>query len=300
MFDMKTYKDISGDGGSNIVGQVTAQARRVKQRLASVRHIVAVMSGKGGVGKSSVTVNLAAALALQQHAVGILDADLNGPTIAKMTGVRDYRPQHKKSGIIPAMADLNIKVMSMDLFLPGDNTPVLWEAPTQKDAFTWRGMMEAAALREFLSDTEWGELDFLLIDLPPGTDKLPGLVDVLPRLSGTVIVTIPSGVSQMVVAKSITMAKDLLKAPVIGMVENMSAYTCAHCGKEEELFPSGETEKIAAGHGVPFLGHIPFDPRIALAGDEGGLFLVHHPETPAGQEIQRIAGRVRETLYQKN
>lgn len=293
---MKTYKDITGDGGSNIVEQVTEQAKRVKSRLASVRHIVAVMSGKGGVGKSSLTVNLAAALALQNHAVGILDADLNGPSIAKMAGVRDYRPQQNEGGIIPAMANLNIKVMSMDLFLQDDHTPVLWDAPTQKDAFTWRGMMEAAALREFLSDTEWGELDFLLIDLPPGTDKLPNLVDVLPRLSGAVIVTIPSAVSQMVVSKSITMAKDLLKAPVIGLVENMSAYICAHCGEEEELFPSGEVENIAARHAVPFLGKIPFDPRIARAGDEGRFFLAKHLETPAGQAIWEIAERVGEGL----
>jgi ATP-binding protein involved in chromosome partitioning len=294
---MKTYKDIIGDGGSNIVAQVTAQAGRVKQRLAPVRHIVAVMSGKGGVGKSSVTVNLATALALQNHTVGILDADLNGPTIAKMAGVRNYRLQQNESGIIPAVANLNIKVMSMDLFLPDDHTPVLWEAPTQKDAFSWRGMMEVAALREFLSDTEWGELDFLLIDLPPGTDKLPNLVDVLPRLSGTVIVTIPSGVSQLVVGKSVTMAKDLLNAPVIGLVENMSAYVCAHCGKDEELFPSGEAEKITARHKVPFLGKIPFDPRIALAGDEGRFFLINHGETPAGKAIRQIADRVKETLY---
>lgn len=290
---MKTYKDISGDGGSNIVEQVTEQANRVKSRMASVRHIVAVMSGKGGVGKSSVTVNLASALALQNHAVGILDADLNGPTIAKMAGVRDYHPQQNEGGIIPAMAGLNIKVMSMDLFLPDDHTPVLWEAPTQKDAFTWRGMMEAAALREFLSDTEWGELDFLLIDLPPGADKLPNLVDVLPKLSGTVIVTIPSGVSQMVVGKSITMAKDLLKAPVIGLVENMSVFICSHCGREEELFPSGEVEKITAGHKVPFLGKIPFDPRISLAGDEGRLFMQEYRDTPAARAIAAIADKVR-------
>ena len=131
------------------------------------------------------------------------------------------------NGVKPALSPLGVKVMSMDLFLKDDETPVLWEAQTQKDAFTWRGTMEMSALREFLSDTEWGTLDYLLIDLPPGTDRLPNLVDLLPNLGGTVVVTIPSGVSQLVVKKSLTMAKKLLNAPVIGVVENMAAYVCA-------------------------------------------------------------------------
>lgn len=290
---MKTYKDISGDGGSNIVGQVTEQANRVKSRMASVRHIIAVMSGKGGVGKSSLTVNLAAALALQDQAVGILDADINGPSIAKMTGVKGQILQQGENGIIPPSAALNIKVMSMDLFLPDDSTPVLWNAPTQKDAYTWRGMIEAAALREFLSDTEWGVLDFLLIDLPPGADKLPNLADLLPQLAGAIVVTIPSGVSRLVVGKSIRMAKELLNTPVIGLAENMSAYICSHCGKEEALFPPGEAEEIAIEHNIPFLGKIPFDPRLALAADEGRLFTQEHRDTPAARAIEEITNKVR-------
>ena len=161
---MKTYNDIAGDGGSNIVEQVTAQQNRLKSRMDSVRHIVAVMSGKGGGGKSSVVVNLASALALQDYSVGILDADINGASMAKMTGVRGQALETGETGVIPAMAARNLKVMSIDLFLPDDSTPVIWDAPTQKDAYTWRGMMETKAIREFLSDTEWGELDFLVID----------------------------------------------------------------------------------------------------------------------------------------
>ena len=290
---MKTYHDIPSDGGSNIVAQVTEQADRVRARMASVRHVVAVMSGKGGVGKSSVTVNLAAALALGEQAVGILDADINGPSIAKMTGVRGQLLYAGTTGLQPAVSALGIKVMSIDLFLPQDETPVLWDAPTQKDAYTWRGMMEMAALREFLGDTEWGALDVLLIDLPPGTDKLPNVIDLLPQLDGTVIVTIPSGVSQLVVSKSITMAKDILKTPVIGLVENMAAYVCAHCGQEETLFPVGHVEALAEAHHVPFLGRIPFDPRLARAADEGTLFALQHRETPAALAIQRLAEKVR-------
>ncbi len=295
---MKSYKEIAGDGGSNIVGQVTEQTNRLKSRLASVRYIIAVMSGKGGVGKSSVAVNLASVLALQDYSVGIVDADVNGPSIAKMTGVRGQQLRHGETGLSPAVGPLDMKVMSMDLFLPDDSTPTLWDAPTQKDAFTWRGMMETAAIREFLSDTEWGELDFLFIDLPPGTDKLPNIVDLLPQITGTIIVTIPSGVSQFVVGKSITMAKELLRTPVIGLVENMSAYVCAGCGHEEELFPGGYAEKLAEEFVVPYLGKIPFDPRIAVCADKGRLFMKEHGEMPAGKAMRQIAQRVGEFLKQ--
>ena len=182
---MKKYHDIKGDGGSNILAQVEEQTNRLQTRMASIRNIITVMSGKGGVGKSSITVNLASAFALKDQSVGILDADINGPSIAKMTGVRDYKLQYDNSGIKPASSKLDMKIMSMDLFLPEDSTPVLWVAPTQKDSYTWRGMMETAAVREFLSDTNWGELNTLFIDLPPGTDKLPNLADLLPKITGS-------------------------------------------------------------------------------------------------------------------
>ncbi len=290
---MKSYHDIPTDGGSDIVGQVTEQASRVQARLAAVRRVVAVMSGKGGVGKSSVTVNLAAALATDGAAVGLLDADLNGPSLAKMTGVRGHALRIGEDGVQPAVAPLGLKVMSMDLFLPDDQAPVLWDAPTQRDAFTWRGMMEMGVLRELLADTAWGTLDLLLVDLPPGTDKLPNLVDLLPRLDGTLVVTIPSGVSQFVVGKSITMAREILGTPVIGLVENMATYVCPHCGEEEALFPAGEVEALAEAHGVPYLGGLPFDPRLARAADAGTLFVQQHPDTPAARAFHRLAAQVR-------
>ena len=293
---MKTYKDITGDGGSDIVEQVIAQQDRVKTRMASVRHTVAVMSGKGGVGKSSVVVNLAAALALQDYSVGILDADINGSSIAKMTGVRGQPLETGETGVMPTTAARNLKVMSIDLFLRDDNMPVMWDAPTQKDAYTWRGMMEAAAIRELLSDTEWGDLDFLMIDLPPGTDKLPNMVDLLPEISGTIIVTIPSKLSQFVVGKSIKVAKDLLGTPVIGLVENMSMHICSQCGHEENLFPGGAVEELAQQHGVPYLGRIPFDPRMAVCADEGSLYLGEYGDLPAANAVGQIAQRLGEFL----
>jgi ATP-binding protein involved in chromosome partitioning len=291
---MKTYKDITGDGGSNIIEQVMEQKNRLQIRLSKVKNIVAIMSGKGGVGKSSLTVNLASALVLKKCAVGILDADINGPSIAKMTGVREISLQYTDSGIIPPINSLGIKIMSIDLFLPQENTPVIWNATTQKDAFTWRGIAEASALRELLTDTIWGDLDYLLIDLPPGTDKLPNMVDLLPHLCGTIIVTIPSGLSQFVVSKSIKMATEILKTPVIGLIENMSTYICSHCGQEELLYPTGQVERMAKENNIPFLGKIPFDPRIAISADEGISFLENYSDLPAAEEIQKISDKMKQ------
>ena len=293
---MKTYKDLPSDGGSDIVGQVIQQAIRLQKRLASVRHTVAIMSGKGGVGKSLMTANLASALGLRGHNVGVVDADINGPSIAKMMGVRSARINYDSDGVEPAVNPLGVKVMSMDLFLKNDETPVLWEAQTQKDAFTWRGAMEVTALREFLSDTEWGVLDYLFIDLPPGSDRLANLVDLLPTLGGIIVVTIPSGVSQLVVKKSLTMARKLPNIPVIGIIENMSAYICASCGETEDMFPTGDTEETAHQFNIPLLAKIPFDPRISIAADDGANFLEHNFETPVGKTIIEVGEKI-ETFF---
>ncbi len=290
---MKSYKDIIGDGGSNVVAQVGEQLDRLSERLTSVRHIIAVMSGKGGVGKSSVAVNVASALALEGAAVGMLDADINGSSIPKMTGVRGQALQRGETGMIPPVNSLNMKVVSIDLLLEDDRTPVEWDATTPRDAYTWRAMMEMGAIREFFSDTEWGELDYLFIDLPPGTDKLPNIVGLLPRISGTIIVTIPAALSQFVVGKSVHMAKETLKTPIIGLVENMASHVCSHCGKEDILFPGGQVEQMAERAGIPYLGRIPFDSRIAAAGDGEALFMTNYAESPAGREINLIAGRIK-------
>ena len=293
---MKTYHDIATDGGSNVVAQVTRQANRLKDRLSSVRHSVAIMSGKGGVGKSTVTVHLASALALGGHRVGILDADLNGSSITRMMGVRGQKLEYGPTGIRPPEGRLGIKVMAIDLFMPDDTRPVVWNAPTQKDAFAWRGLVEMGAIREFLSDTEWGPLDVLLIDLPPGTDKLPNLVDVLPHLSGAVIVTLPSGLSQHVVGRSVVMAKEILNTPILGLIENMTTFACPCCGEETPLFPGSEIEHMTQTHGLSLLGKIPFDPRQVSSADEGILFMEKFADTPSGKAIGQIANTVFEYL----
>ena len=287
---MKTYKDLPSDAGSNIVGQVTAQVNRIQKRLASVKHTVAIMSGKGGVGKSSLTANLATALTLRGNTVGVVDADINGPTLAKMMGVRNATLEYAPTGVKPAITALGTKLISMDLLLAEDDAPVIWNAHSQKDAFTWRSTMEIGALREFISDTEWGELDYLLLDLPPGTDRLPNVAELIPNLGGVVVVTIPSEVSQLIVKKSVTMARDILNVPIIGIVENMAFYICQHCGEEEPLFSAGESLDNVFQQAS--LGSIPFDPRLARASDNGTLYLDEYPDAPASKILMQMAEKI--------
>lgn len=276
----KRYRDIAGDGGSNIAAQVGEQHARLRARLADVRAVVAVVSGKGGVGKSSLTANLAASWALGGRRVGVLDADLNGPAMATMLGVRGRRLVVGADGVTPPEGALGIRVMSMDLLLPSDDAPLVWEAPTQAEAHTWRGAMEANALREFLADTAWGALDVLLLDLPPGTDRLATVAGLLPVLSGTIVVTIPSDVSHLVVRKSITVAVRA-KAPVLGLVENMSG-----------LFPGPSGAELARAAGIAFLGAVPFDPALAAAADLGEPLVASAPSRDASRALRSIAARV--------
>jgi ATP-binding protein involved in chromosome partitioning len=281
---VKRYRDIAGDGGSNIAGQIAGQQGRLRQRLAAVRHVVAVVSGKGGVGKSSTTASLASGCALAGWQVGVLDADLNGPTMARMLGVRGAPLVVDGGAVRPPVTSLGVKVMSMDLLLPSDAAPVTWEAPTQEEAHTWRGAMEANAVREFLTDTDWGALDLLLVDLPPGTDRLGLIASLVPVLSGTVIVTIPGEVARLVVGKSITVATRL-GAPVLGLVENMAG-----------LFPGPDASGLALETGIPILGRVPFDPGLALAADRGTPFLLEVPESAAARELTRVAAELRRCL----
>ena len=280
----KRYKDIVGDGGSNIAAQVSEQQARLRSRLSDVRTIIAVVSGKGGVGKSSLTANLAASWALQGRRVGVLDADLNGPTMATMLGVRGRRLVVGADGVIPPEGALGVRVMSMDLLLPSDDAPLVWQAPTQAESHTWRGAMEANALREFLADTAWGALDVLLLDLPPGTDRVVTVASIVPALSGTVVVTIPSEVSHLVVRKSITVAAQT-RAPVLGLVENMAG-----------LFPGSSSAELARDAGIPFLGAVPFDPALAAAADLGEPLVASAPTSDTARAVLDIASAVADAV----
>lgn len=283
----KRYRDIPGDGGSDVVGQVAAQQARLRRRLAEVGHVLAVVSGKGGVGKSTISASLACAFAVGGWRAGVLDADLNGPTIAKILGVRGRRLSLVGDAVEPPASVLGVKVMSMDLLLGSDDAPVTWRAPTQAEAHTWRGTMEAQALREFLADTAWGPLDVLVVDLPPGTDRLATVASLLPTLAGAVVVTIPADLSHLVVRKSITVARQA-GVPVLGLVENMAG-----------LFPGPDAAALAEDAGIPFFGRVPFDRGLALAADRGDPFVATEPDSPASRALTEIAARLRAALGQR-
>lgn len=281
---MKRYKDIAGDGGSDIAGQVREQLTRLGRRLQGIRHVLAVLSGKGGVGKSSMTGLLAECFALEGWRVGVLDADLNGPSMAKILGVRGAQLILTDGAVVPPRSTLGISVMSMDLLLPSDMAPLTWQAPTQQEAHTWRATAEANALREFMADTAWGELDLLVVDLPPGTDRLATVLSLVPRLSGAVIVTIPSDLAQLVVGRSITATRQA-GVRVLGLIENMTA-----------LFPGPDVHAMARESNVPVCGRVPFDPILAQTADRGEPFVSQFPNRPAALAILEAARTLRHML----
>jgi ATP-binding protein involved in chromosome partitioning len=293
---MKSYAEISGDGGSDILGQVVAQRERLAARMADVNHIIAIISGKGGVGKSALTANLAATLADQGWRVGALDVDLNGSTLVRMLGAKGQSLCFRSDGVEPAVGAAGVKVMSLDLFLTVDETPVIWQHPggLAEDAFVWQGTMETTAVREFLADTLWGELDFLLIDLPPGTERFATLARLVPKTVG-LSVTIPSAVSHQIVRRSVRAAQEA-NSKLLGLVENMAGYVCPSCYEIEPLFsqePGGEV--LADSLGLPFLGSVPFDSRLTRACDEGLPFVLSYPDAPTAHALRGVTeGLVRE------
>jgi len=252
-----------------------------------------VMSGKGGVGKSTVTACLADGLTRLGVSTGVLDADLNGPCMARMMGVKDHKPSSQNGAMIAARNAYGVPVMSMDMFLPEDETPLVWEAPSQQGAYTWRSMVEMSALRELLSDTDWGDLDVLLIDLPPGAERFQNLADLLPDLTGAVVVSTASQTAMTVVSRSISMALNIAEVEVVGLVENMSTMVCPECGYKDRVFIGVETvEELARRHGVPYLGAIPFNVGLADFLETGRSYIEMHAEHPAAHAILEVAQRV--------
>lgn len=289
----KRYGDIAGDGGSGILAQVEAFTGLLAARLARIRWKVAVASGKGGVGKSVLTANLAAALAASGWRVGVLDADLNGASIAKLLGVREQRLGVSADGLSPVVGPLGVVVVSMDLLLAGDRVPLTWDATTPQSSFVWRETMETTALRELLADTCWGDLDFLLLDLPPGAPRLPAAAELLPGLDGTLVVTTPSEVSRLVVGRAVELARSH-GVRLLGLVENMAGYLCRRCGAVGELF--GRSADADESFGVPVLGRVPFDAWIGGCADQGIPYVLAHPGTAASRALAGIADGLRAAL----
>ena len=266
MKPIRTYHELVEPDRSDLLGQVTAQRDRVAARLATVKHVVAVASGKGGVGKSFVTASLAAALARAGRRIGVLDADLQGPTTARMLGATEGHLQVTEVGVVPPETDDGIAVVSTELLLE-EGAPLRWKEPDQ-ERFVWRGTLEAGMLREFLGDVVWGERDILLVDLPPGTDRLDALAQLVPSLSGVVMVTIPSDASLHAVRRAAEAAQDA-HLTLLGIVENMAGYRCPSCGVLAPLFQGDAGITLANSTGAPLLASIPFDPDAQAAADSG-------------------------------
>ncbi|MGE5127703.1 MAG: P-loop NTPase [Betaproteobacteria bacterium] len=262
---VRTYHEVPDEERASLPAQVAAQRERLGARLAPVRHVVAVMSGKGGVGKSLVSAGLAAALARAGRRVGVVDGDLHAPTAARMLGAVRGRLEVGALGVAPATTPCGALVMSSDLLLP-EGAPLRWREPAEA-AFVWRGALEAGMLREFLADVGWGALDELLVDLPPGTERLSALVELVPRLAGAVVVTIPSEASYQAVRRAMAAAR-AAGVRLLGVVENMAAASCAACGAASVPFAGAAGERLARETGVELLARIAFEPL--LQATDGG------------------------------
>jgi ATP-binding protein involved in chromosome partitioning len=261
------------------------QQEALTQNLSSIKHIIAVLSGKGGVGKSTVATHLALALSEKNHSVGLLDCDIHGPTIPTLLGLESERIQATTEGFTPIQATEHLKVLSMGFLINNKDDPIIW-----------RGPMKMGAIRQLLGDFNWGNLDYLIIDLPPGTGDEPlTIAQLIPKLTGAVVVTTPQDVALISVRKSITFVKKI-KIPVLGLIENMSGFSCPHCGEEINIFKKGGGEQAATEFDIPFLGSIPLDPHIVTKGDMGGTILdkddtitlsLHHIVTNIEKELEK-------------
>lgn len=262
------------------------QEESITQNLRKIKHVIVVLSGKGGVGKSTVSTNLALILSQQGYTVGLLDCDMHGPTIPTMLGLENTRITQSSDGLKPIQATEHLKVLSMGFLINN-----------QDDAIIWRGPMKMGAIKQLIGDFDWGNLDYLIIDLPPGTGDEPlSIAQIIPKITGAIIVTTPQDVALVSVRKSITFVKKL-NIPVIGIIENMSGFTCPHCGKKVDIFKSGGGKKAAEDFNLPYLGNIPLDPTIVETGDNGTTTMID--DSTLATSFETIAENVKKRIKKK-
>ena len=259
------------------------EVEEIKERLAlqgniaGIRHKIIVLSGKGGVGKSTVATNIAIVLSLKGKKVGLMDVDIHGPSIPKMLGLEGAKLRGSEEGMLPVDYSDNLKVISIGFILRD-----------QKDAVIWRAPLKHKLIRDFLTDVRWGELDYLIVDSPPGTGDEPiSVMQLLENADGAVIVTTPQDVALIDVKKAITFCRQV-NLPVIGVVENMSGFVCPYCGKTVDIFKTGGGQEMASEMDVPFLGRIPIEPKIVESGDSGKPYLQYYRDSEASRAFDTI------------
>jgi Mrp family chromosome partitioning ATPase len=254
---------------------------KLSESLGKIKHVIIVMSGKGGVGKSTVSSNLAMSIAMRGHRTGIMDVDIHGPNIPKMFGLEDAELAVDDGKLVPVAAAYGLKVMSMAFLLPEKDAPV-----------AWRGPVKMGAIRQFIEDVAWGELDHLVIDMPPGTgDEAISIIQLIPKADGMVVVTTPQDVALLDSRKSIVFGAQV-KIPIIGIVENMSTFVCPHCGERSDIFKAGGGERTARDMGVNFLGRVPIEPGVAVSGDSGVPIVAASPGSASAKAFAEITDRV--------
>ncbi len=267
------------DVSIRMTGQVKKDARLEGVLPPGIKNVVAVGSGKGGVGKSTVAANLAVGLARDGAAVGLMDADIYGPNQPQMLGVPEWKLGPAEDERIAPAESFGIKLMSMGFLMEPDKAAI------------WRGPMLHGAITQFLKDVKWGELDYLIVDLPPGTgDVQLSLCQSVP-LAGAVVVTTPQSVATADVTRAVAMFVKL-QVPVLGVVENMGLFACPHCGQESSIFSSGGAEQLAKKYGVPLLGGIPLDPQICESGESGKPVILSHPDSKPALAFRDVARKV--------
>ncbi len=266
-------------------GKDMEQEKRLKDNLFKIKNKLIVISGKGGVGKTSVAVNLAYGLSVKGYKVGILDVDIHGPNIAKMLGIEGRRSESSELGIEPVEVSSNLKAISISFFVENQDTPIIW-----------RGPRKMITIKQFLSDVNWGYLDYLIVDSPPGTGDEPlSVCQLISDIDGAIIVTTPQDVAILDSRKSVLFAKEL-KIPIVGIVENMSGFICPHCQKEIDLFGAGGGEAAAHDLKVPFLGRIPIEPEMVKSGDSGKPLVGFKKENSTAKIVDEIIERIRRAL----
>lgn len=268
--------------------ELAGQHGPIKDALKDVRYKIAILSGKGGVGKTSAAINIASVLKEMGNRVGIFDADVHGPSVPKMTGLGKRTELQGAWGMSPVETADGVKVMSVSLFWPGESTPVMW-----------KGHYKARVIRQLLASVRWGSMDYLLVDLPPGTGDEPvTIMKSIPDLDGVVLVTTPQEVSVTVCSKAINSANEL-KVPLLGLIENMSGFICPHCGEEVPVLGRGRGEDLAGTYKIPFLGRIPLNELAGKAADEGVPVVVRYPASPVAVAFRTCTEKMLEILKKK-